>query len=142
MNGADSAIVILAAGASRRLGVPKQLLPWGSSTLLQDRLAMCRELDLPLWITLGAQAEACWAALDDHSNLRRIDVTDHAGGLSGSIRAAVAVAQTQPEIARLLILPLDQYRVEASWLRELLLLAERWPRSKSFTPRKNKITSY
>lgn len=129
MSAADSAIVILAAGASRRLGSPKQLLPWGSSSLLQDRLAMCRELNLPLWLTLGANAEACWAALDDRCDLRRIDVADHADGLSGSIRAAVAVAQTQPSIARLLILPLDQYRVDAGWLRELLALAERWPQS-------------
>lgn len=46
--------LVLAAGGSRRLGEPKQLLPYGGGTLLDSVLRTARECDFDqLIVTLG-----------------------------------------------------------------------------------------
>lgn len=42
MAATNSGAVILAAGASQRMGTPKALLPWGGSTLLEHAIAQAR----------------------------------------------------------------------------------------------------
>lgn len=54
------AVLVLAAGASRRMGRPKQLLPWGDELLIQYQLKQVKELqpDKGIWVVLGHEAEA------------------------------------------------------------------------------------
>lgn len=52
------AAVVLAAGASRRLGSPKQLAMLGSETLLERAVRVAREADCsPVIVVLGAEHE-------------------------------------------------------------------------------------
>src|SRR5947207_713589 len=51
----DVAAVILAAGASRRMGTPKQLLRWGETTLLGRAIAAARASRCStVYVVLGA----------------------------------------------------------------------------------------
>lgn len=52
------AAIVLAAGASRRLGKPKQLIRFGGETLLERAVRVCREAGCrPVVVVLGASAD-------------------------------------------------------------------------------------
>jgi molybdenum cofactor cytidylyltransferase len=52
------AALVLAAGGSTRLGSPKQLLPWGGTTLLDHVLDQIRQMPFDqLFVVLGASIE-------------------------------------------------------------------------------------
>src|SRR5215470_17948090 len=60
------ALVLLAAGGSTRMGRPKQLLDYRGRPLLRHSVeqalgSICR----PVVVVLGADADACRAAIDD-----------------------------------------------------------------------------
>ena len=47
-------ILLLAAGASKRMKQPKQLLHWGDTSLLQHQITTLMKLNVPLTVVLGA----------------------------------------------------------------------------------------
>ena len=52
------AILILSAGASKRMGTPKQLLKWGKETLLENAVSTAVNVEnASLFVVLGANAE-------------------------------------------------------------------------------------
>ena len=58
------AAIVLAAGASRRMGRPKPLLPWRNSTLLEHELAVLAEAGIDrVAVVLGARADLVRRAL-------------------------------------------------------------------------------
>src|SRR5258706_11130408 len=58
-------IVILAAGASRRMGRPKLVLPWGGRSLLGHQIATWKELlARQIAVVCGAGHGPIWAELD------------------------------------------------------------------------------
>ncbi|HEX2917812.1 MAG TPA: NTP transferase domain-containing protein, partial [Edaphobacter sp.] len=62
------AAVVLAAGASQRLGTPKQLVRIGGETLVERTVRICREAGCdPVVVVLGAAADQVRSAcsLDD-----------------------------------------------------------------------------
>jgi molybdenum cofactor cytidylyltransferase len=81
--------IVLAAGSSRRLGTPKQLLPLGDTTVLGATLAVARSCPFDqLIIALGGAADAVRESVTLHG----IDIVmadDHASGCSSSLRAAL-----------------------------------------------------
>lgn len=81
--------LVLAAGGSRRLGEPKQLLAYRGTTLLDVTLAMARRCDFDqLLVTLGGAS----AEVHAHVDLHGVDVVEngeYAAGCSTSIRAAL-----------------------------------------------------
>lgn len=81
--------VVLAAGSSRRLGQPKQLLPYRDSTLLGETLRMARDCGFDqLIVTLGAVADQVRQAVP-LDGLQTVIVDDAVGGCSASLRVAV-----------------------------------------------------
>lgn len=112
------AAVVLAAGASRRLGRPKQLLTRDGETLLHRtaRLALASGA-APVLVVLGARHEAMLSALaglDVEVSLN----PDWDQGLSSSLQAAArALADFDGSI---LVLGCDQPALEASHLRALV----------------------
>tara|TARA_R110002051_G_scaffold169498_1_gene240035 strand:- start:6766 stop:7383 length:618 start_codon:yes stop_codon:yes gene_type:complete len=50
------AIVLLAAGASRRMERAKQLLPWQEQSMIEHQINTLLQTDLPLCVVLGAHA--------------------------------------------------------------------------------------
>lgn len=115
------AAVILAAGASRRLGEPKQLVRLGEETLLERSVRVAREARLlPVVVVLGCQAEQILASSDLGD--ATISVNDEwEEGMASSIRVGVGKCQDLlAEIQGVVILACDQPAVTAQHLQALL----------------------
>ena len=84
--------IVLAAGASQRLGKPKQLVELGGETLLERAVRTCREAGLhPLFVVLGARA----AEVAAHCDLRDAEVVRCEGwaeGMSQALASGIAAA--------------------------------------------------
>lgn len=110
--------LVLAAGGSRRLGRPKQLLAYGDGTLLDRTLATARACGFDgLLCAVGGSADDVRAGVD----LRGVRVVEnpHFGvGCSSSIAAAVAAIDPRSEV--LVLLLGDQPGVEVATVRALL----------------------
>lgn len=113
-------IVILAAGGSRRLKQPKQLIPYRGMTLLRHAASAALESGVgPVIVVLGAEAGPC---ADDLSGLD-VEILVHAGwgeGLGSTIRVGVRAARTgHPGLGAVLLMACDQPGVDADMLRTL-----------------------
>ena len=84
------AAIILAAGASRRFGALKQLLPWGQGTMLSTVVDTALASSArPVVVVLGNRADDCRAALGE----RTVTVVVNESwerGQSTSVRAGLA----------------------------------------------------
>lgn len=97
--------LVLAAGASSRMGRPKALLPFGDRTALD--LCLSALLDGgcgPVVAVLGAAAAGIRAAVHPPAGARLVDHPGWASGRTGSLRAAIAAAPAAPAWV---ILPVD-----------------------------------
>lgn len=101
-----TAALVLAAGASRRMGTPKQLLPYGGRTLLDAVLDSARRSRVDeVVLVLGAGAEEIAAAVDLRG-VRVVVAADHAEGMGASLRCGAGALD--PEVERVAILLGDQ----------------------------------
>lgn len=110
--------IILAAGASSRMGSPKQLLEWRNRPLLEHAVAnACAVLNERVIVVLGAHAESIQTTID-LGGVSPIVNSDWQEGMASSIRAGV---QALPESAgAVLILLCDQPLINAAHMQNLL----------------------
>lgn len=110
--------VILAAGASRRLGRPKQLLPLAGQPALAHAVAAARRTRLdPLLIILGHAASEIRRQVD-LMDLTVIENPDYAEGLSTSVR--LALRYLPDEVEAVVFLLGDQPLVEPAVVEQLI----------------------
>ncbi|MGI9164115.1 MAG: nucleotidyltransferase family protein [Mycobacterium sp.] len=110
--------VVLAAGSSRRLGQPKQLLPYRDSTLLGETLRMARGCGFDqMIVTLGGSADEVRQTVP-LDGLQTVEVDDPGSGCSGSLR--VAVGQVEDDSAGIVLLLGDQPGVAAESIHRLI----------------------
>lgn len=116
---AGIACAILAAGASRRLGRPKQLVEVGGQSLLR-RIAVeaCASTCARVAVVLGAHTEAIFPTLIGLP-VTRLDNDLWKEGMASSIRRAVAWA-TEAGSEALVICVCDQLKLEAANLDRLI----------------------
>jgi CTP:molybdopterin cytidylyltransferase MocA len=118
------AAIVLAAGGSRRLGQPKQLLMFGCETLLARAIRLANEAGAtPVTAVLGAHHERIRAAVPFGNANKAIPVinSNWEQGISTSIHAALGVLEDcAPQASGVLILGCDQPRLTAEHLRALL----------------------
>jgi molybdenum cofactor cytidylyltransferase len=119
-------LVILAAGASTRLGKPKQNLVYQNNTLLQRAIvtalaSVCR----PVIVILGANAEAVRPTLENlpvHIFYNK----DWHEGMASSIRLGIAELQKfEPAITSIILMLCDQPFISASLIDELFHAKEK-----------------
>jgi len=115
------AAIVLAAGASRRLGQPKQLLRHGGETMIARAVRLAGEAGAARVIAvLGAEQERIRAAVE-FGNAIVVVNNDWELGMATSIQAGLrAVEEALPQVAGALILACDQPGLTAEHLQRLI----------------------
>ena len=110
--------VVLAAGASRRMGAPKQLLRIGGETILERTLNNVRASDVgEIVLVLGHAAESVEKAISTE-RIRVVSNPDYQQGMGTSLRAGLAAVG--PDAAAALIVLADQPFVRPETLNRLI----------------------
>ena len=115
------AAILLAAGASLRLGQPKQLLELDGEPLVERALRLASEAGAaPLIAVLGAHPEKVWAAVRTRGVLPVLNAAWNQG-IASSIHAGLQAAEgLGGAISGAMILTCDQPQLTAEHLRTLL----------------------
>lgn len=113
-------IVILAAGASSRLGRPKQLLPWQGKTLLQHAVQTALTITTRPVVVTGANADQLVAGLN-HTQVHVVFNPDWEQGIASSIRCGLqALLDRTPSPDQVIFMVCDQPFVSAGLLLEII----------------------
>jgi molybdenum cofactor cytidylyltransferase len=114
-------IILLAAGESRRLGRPKQLLVRDGEPLLTKTLHTAYGLGgQPVIVVLGAHADRMIPLLED-KGVHIVRNSDWAEGMASSVRCGVQAATDNfPEADGVIIIVCDQPGLETQTLRGLI----------------------
>lgn len=120
------AALVLAAGASERLGRPKQLVKYQGECLMDRAIRMAHEAGAsPVFVVLGAGYEALLEMLQSNPYEPRILINKGwRRGMSTSI-ALGATAAERVDADDLLVLTCDQVTVTAEHLRRLIEASHR-----------------
>lgn len=119
------AILVIAAGQSKRLGQPKQLLTFEGEYLINRLLKTINAAgQFPTILVLGAQAELIQGKLAP-SKVEIVLNVDWQTGMAGSISTGVKYIQRQhPNIDGLMIVVCDQPYLQTSHINALLELQQ------------------
>ena len=118
-------IVILAAGQSKRLGQPKQLIPFGGTALVvRVADAACRIKLYPVLVVLGAHAEKIQPYLN-MPGLKVVVNEEWEEGMASSIRKGLAAMdQFYPHLDGIMFLVCDQPHLDHQLIRDLIELQD------------------
>jgi molybdenum cofactor cytidylyltransferase len=113
-------IVILAAGASTRLGRPKQLLPWQGKTLLQHAVETALAIATQPVVVTGCNADQLVAGVDQ----TQVHIVFNPGwqqGIASSIRCGLqALLNRTPAPDQVIFMVCDQPFVSPGLLLDLI----------------------
>ncbi|WMI65428.1 nucleotidyltransferase family protein [Aestuariibaculum sp. YM273] len=130
------AMVILAAGASKRMGEPKQLLLWGDSTLLEHSIETALDVSANhVYLVLGANYKTLKSKIESRP-VEIIYNPDWEKGLGKSISKAVThLKNSNLKFDGVLFLLADQPFITSDYLEQMI---------GAFKPKKEQIiaTSY
>ena len=115
-------IILLAAGASSRLGRPKQLLVYEGKTLLQHGIQMAIDTGIkPIVAVLGANANFLIKETANQS-IEVILNDQWEEGMAASIRSGIQhLIETAPEVNAAIIMVCDQPYVTTKLLKDLVI---------------------
>lgn len=125
------AIIILAAGASKRMGTPKQALPWGNTSLIGHAVQTALKVHATeVAVVLGAH----YSYLNSEIKQYRITILNNKDwemGLGSSIARGVRyLTNIESNVDGVLILLADQPFISSDFLESMIL---------NFEPNKNQI---
>ena len=111
--------VILAAGEGKRMGQTKQLLPWGSTTVLGQSIQNLKQTAVHnICLISGHDAKAIEAVATQH-NIYAIRNTQYAAGeMLSSLQTAVR--QLPPNVTAVLVMLADQPMVQPETINQIL----------------------
>lgn len=114
------AILILAAGASTRMGTPKQLLPWKDTTLLGNAIETAKvSLAEEVFVVLGANYKKIRLTASEEIVL--LNNPNWQNGLGTSIAAGVEhITRKMESLDAVLIMLVDQPLISADHLNRLI----------------------
>jgi molybdenum cofactor cytidylyltransferase len=114
-------VVILAAGASTRMGTPKQLLRYGDRSLIQYVVDVAiTSVCHPVVVVLGANAERIQPELEMF-NVQVVYNLAWAEGMSTSLRAGIEVLECSFKVDAVVLMVCDQPFVSTSLINQLVL---------------------
>lgn len=113
-------LVLLAAGASTRMGSPKQLLRYQGESLLRRSLRIATETAFrPVAVVLGAQAEEMEAELEG-ADAMIVHNSAWASGMGSSVAAGLeALLRAEPKLEAACFILVDQPFLTTTHLLEL-----------------------
>lgn len=125
-----TAVIILAAGGSSRLGYPKQLVQWKGQSLLQRLINEVNSIPfISQNIVLGSNYDQIRKKINS-TEFEIIVNHDWQDGMASSLRIGLKTVLSQhPEIEQVLILLSDQPFVDKSLLEQILTIAEQTTKS-------------
>ncbi|MDZ8187010.1 MAG: nucleotidyltransferase family protein [Nostoc sp. ChiSLP02] len=114
-------IIILAAGASKRLGQPKQLLTYQSKSLIRHTAEVAINSQCqPIVVVLGAYFETIEPHLID-LNIQIVYNQQWSTGMASSIRSGLNAIETRaPEIEAIVLMLCDQPFVSLNLINRLI----------------------
>lgn len=116
----DIAIVILAAGNSNRMGQPKQLLPWGETTLLAHSIETVSACGSIVFVVLGAYRDEIIGSID-LTEVIEFEYINWKEGIGSTISFAVKeIEQRYNAIKGIIITLADQPFIDKGHYRELI----------------------
>ena len=101
--------LILAAGASRRMGRPKALLPYQGETFLDRQIGLLGAVCADVVVVLGHQAESIRAGLARNAQARFVENPEPERGMLSSLQTGLAATEADA----VLFTPLDYPAVRA-----------------------------
>lgn len=115
-----TAMLIVAAGASSRLGRPKQLLTLQGQSLLQHTVRVAQQSTLgPVIVVLGAHAPEVRSSIEAFG-VELVYNEDWQEGMAASIRCGMAhVQQVHPAVDAVILMVCDQPYVSPVLLQQL-----------------------
>ncbi|WP_026809707.1 nucleotidyltransferase family protein [Arenibacter latericius] len=115
------AVIIMAAGASSRMGTAKQLLPWGKSTLIGNAIKTATDSDAKdVYVVLGARANEIKKSIE-LKDKAVIYNQDWESGLGSSIANATRfILEKTENYDGILVMLADQPLIDTSYLNELI----------------------
>jgi molybdenum cofactor cytidylyltransferase len=114
-----TAVLLLAAGASTRMGHPKMLLSYQGKTLLQHIVDEAAILSHPVFVVTGAYHEAIQENLSPR-NIRLLHNEHWQEGMGSSVCTGVkGIVQSGPEPGAIIIVVCDQPFITAGLLEQL-----------------------
>lgn len=124
----QTGLVLLAAGASTRMGQPKQLLRYEGESLLQRALRIAMGTPFrPVAVVLGARAEELEAELEGADALAVYN-SAWASGMGSSVSAGLeALLCAEPELDAVCFILVDQPHLTPAHLGELHRQLEQAP---------------
>ena len=114
-----TAAIILAAGSSKRLGHPKQLIDWGGQPLLDVVIKRVQTWEVDeIWVVLGHEADAMLAACD----FEGVSVVINDGfeeGIASSLRVGLDALTRHSRADAALIVMGDQPSIDPTVIPKL-----------------------
>ena len=118
-------IIILAAGASTRLGRSKQIVPYKDSTLLKHTIKAALDAVLgPVIVVTGANEKEITADIEQEP-VTIVFNRDHQEGIASSIKAGIeAIQQHHSDCENIILMVCDQPHINKDILQSLVKLSE------------------
>ncbi|MCB0871958.1 MAG: nucleotidyltransferase family protein [Actinobacteria bacterium] len=114
--------LVLAAGASSRLGRPKQLVEVGGRPLVVHAVDALLDGGVEeIVVVVGAHAESVASALPDHPQVRAVTNPDHHTGLASSLQTGLD--SVGPEVDAVVVLVGDQPGISGDSVRAVIASA-------------------
>ena len=109
--------IILAAGASRRMGTPKALLQFQGETFLDRLIRLFSAVASPVIVVVGHHAEAIRSGIQRSPEAVFVTNPDPERGMLSSLQCGLAAIPSEAQAA--LFTPVDHPNLEASTLEQL-----------------------
>ena len=117
---ANIPIILLAAGASSRMGQPKQLLPWGEQTLIEHQIHTLLKTGNQIHVVLGSNSKLVIPVIEKFPVNIFIN-TEWESGMGSSISFGIRkIIQIFPDADGVLITLLDQPLITTSYFKKML----------------------
>jgi molybdenum cofactor cytidylyltransferase len=107
-------LLLLAAGASHRMGQAKQLLPWGRATLIEHQVQTLLKTENPVVVVVGHEADRIVPILDNYPVRICINKRWENGMGSSIARGIIYLEKEFPGAAGVLISQVDQPLITTS----------------------------